>query len=184
MNMTFTIAMLICMFLLMFTIPFLVFMGLGSALGAQPDEIRVLISYFLFAGIVVFLASLGVFVLMQKEDCGKVQSIQKAANNSGLALLIQVVTLVLVWLVAPLRGVVTNLLPPDIDPNISASLGYGYFGAFAGAISTLVGASFSGMCDDVVTPMTMPSLSQLQAQAKAATDNVSKTANKTASSIS
>jgi hypothetical protein len=179
MNMTFTIAMLICMFLLMFTIPFLVFMGLGSALGAQPDEIRLLISYILFAGIVVFLASLGVFTLMQKEDCGKVQSVQKAANNSGLALLIQVVTLVLVWLIAPLRGVVTNLLPPDMDANISASLGYGYFGAFAAAFSTLIGASFSGMCDDVVTPTTMPSLSQLKAQATAAADS----ANKTAASI-
>ena len=182
--MTFTIAMLICMFLLMFTIPFLVFMGLGSALGTQPDEVRVLISYFLFAGIVVFLASLGVFVLMQKEDCGKVQSVQKAANNSGLALLIQVATLVLVWLITPLRGVVTNLLPPDIDPNISASLGYGYFGAFAGAFSTLIGATFSGMCDDAVTPMTAPSLSQLKAQATAAATTAQKTANTTAASIS
>jgi hypothetical protein len=184
MNMTFTIAMLICMFLLMFTIPFLVFMGLGSALGTQPDEVRVLISYFLFAGIVVFLASLGVFVLMQKEDCGKVQSVQKAANNSGLALLIQVATLVLVWLITPLRGVVTNLLPPDIDVNISASLGYGYFGAFAGAFSTLIGATFSGMCDDAVTPMTAPSLSQLKAQATAAAATAQKTANTTAASIS
>ena len=184
MNMTFTIAMLICMFLLMFTIPFLVFMGLGSALGTQPDEIRVLISYFLFAGIVVFLASLGAFVLMQKEDCGKVQSVQKAANNAGLALLIQVATLVLVWLIAPLRGVVTGLLPPDMDGNISASLGYGYFGAFAGAFSTLIGASLSGMCDDVIAPMTVPSLSGLQAQAAAAAAAATTTANKTASSIS
>ena len=71
----------------------------------------------------------------------------KAANNAGLALLIQVGVLVLVWLVKPLRGIVTNLLPPDIDPNISDAIGYGYFGGFAGAFSTLIGASFSGMCD-------------------------------------
>ena len=150
--MTFTIAMLICMFLLMGMLPLLVFMGLGSSLGTQSNEIRVLVSYFLFAGIVIFLASLGVFVLMQKEDCGKVQNVQKAASNAGLALLIQVVTLVLVWLITPLRGVVTGLLPPDLDTNITDALGYGYFGGFAGAFSTLIGASFSGMCDDVVEP--------------------------------
>jgi hypothetical protein len=147
MNMTFTVAMLICMFLLMFMIPFLVFMGLGSALGTQSNDIRVLVSFFLFAGIVVFLASLGVFVLIQKEDCGKVQSVTKAANNAGLALLIQVGTLLLVWLVSPLRGVVTSLLPPDTDSNLSDALGYGYFAGFASAFSTLIGASFSGMCD-------------------------------------
>ena len=96
MNMTFTIAMLICMFLLMFTIPFLVFMGLGSALGTQPDEIRVLISYFLFAGIVVFLASLGVFVLMQKEEQRQ--------------LLVAITQSRLVWLVLFVRRLVWRLV--------------------------------------------------------------------------
>jgi len=156
MNVGVTVAMVICMFLLMAMIPFLVFMGLSSALGTQSSELRVLVSFFLFAGIVAFLASLGMFVLMQKEDCGKVQSVQKAANNAGLALLIQVAVLVLVWLVSPLRGVVTNLLPPDMDTNITDALAYGYFGGFAGAFSTLIGASFSGMCDDVTTPTATP----------------------------
>jgi len=147
MNMTFTIALLICMFLLLSAVPLLVFMGLGSALGTKSDDFRVLLAFFMLAGIIAFLASLGVFALMQKEDCGKVESMTKAANNAGLALLIQVGVLVLVWLVKPLRGIVTNLLPPDIDPNISDAIGYGYFGGFAGAFSTLIGASFSGMCD-------------------------------------
>jgi len=145
--MTFTIALLICMFLLLSAVPLLVFMGLGSALGTKSDDFRVLLAFFMLAGIIAFLASLGVFALMQKEDCGKVESMTKAANNAGLALLIQVGVLVLVWLVKPLRGIVTNLLPPDIDPNISDAIGYGYFGGFAGAFSTLIGASFSGMCD-------------------------------------
>ena len=147
MNMTFTIALIICMFLLLFMVPLLVFMGLGSALGTKSDDFRVILSFVLLAGIVAFLASLGVFALIQKEDCGKVQSMTKAANNAGLALLIQVAVLVIVWLVKPLRGIVTNLLPPDIDTNISDGLGYGYFGGFAAAFSTLIGASFSGMCD-------------------------------------
>jgi len=154
MNMGITIAMVICMFLLMGMIPLLVFMGLGAAFGTQPGEMRVLVSFFLFAGIVAFLASLGIFVLLQKEECGKIESVSKAANNAGLALLIQVVVLVLAWLITPLRGVVTNLLPPDTDPNIMDALGYGYFGGFAGAFSTLLGASFSGMCDEVVAPTT------------------------------
>jgi len=135
------------MFLLLSAVPLLVFMGLGSALGTKSDDFRVLLAFFMLAGIIAFLASLGVFALMQKEDCGKVESMTKAANNAGLALLIQVGVLVLVWLVKPLRGIVTNLLPPDIDPNISDAIGYGYFGGFAGAFSTLIGASFSGMCD-------------------------------------
>jgi len=135
------------MFLLLSAVPLLVFMGLGSALGTKSDDFRVLLAFFMLAGIIAFLASLGVFALMQKEDCGKVESMTKVANNAGLALLIQVGVLVLVWLVKPLRGIVTNLLPPDIDPNISDAIGYGYFGGFAGAFSTLIGASFSGMCD-------------------------------------
>lgn len=156
MNVGVTVAMVICMFLLMAMIPFLVFMGLSTALGTQSTELRVLVSFVLFAGIVAFLASLGIFVLMQKEDCGKVQSVQKAASNAGLALLIQVTVLVLVYLISPLRGIVTNLLPPDMDTNISDALAYGYFGGFAGAFSTLIGASFSGMCDDVVSPTATP----------------------------
>jgi hypothetical protein len=78
---------------------------------------------------------------------------------------------------------VTGLLPPDTDANISASLGYGYFGAFAAAFSTLIGASFSGMCDDAVTP-SLPSLSELQAQATAAKAAVTTKANSAAASIS
>jgi len=147
MNMAITICLLICIFLLMFMVPVLTFMGLSSALGANSSEMRVLVAFFMIAGIVVFLASMGVFALMQKEDCGKVQSMTKIVNNAGLALLIQVATLVLVWLIPALRGVITNLLPPDTDTNISDALAYGYFGGFAGAFSTLIGASFSGMCD-------------------------------------
>ena len=88
MNVGITIALVICMFSMMGMIPLLVFMGLGSALGAQSSETRVLVAFFLFAGIVVFLTSLGAFVLIQKEDCGKVQSVAKAANNAGLAMII------------------------------------------------------------------------------------------------
>jgi uncharacterized membrane protein len=146
MNMTFTVCMILLMFLMMAMLPLLVFVGLGSALGAKSDEVRVLVAFFLLAGVVVFLASLGVFTLMQKEDCKKVD-MTKALNNSGLALLIQIASLVLVWLVAPLRNVIKNLLPPDTDQNITDGLAYGYYAGFAGMYSTLIGASFSGMCD-------------------------------------
>lgn len=147
MNLAITITLLICVFLLMFMVPVLTFMGLSSALGVHSSEMRVLVAFFLLAGIVIFLASLGIFALLQKEECGKVQSMAKAANNAGLALLIQVATLVLVWLITPLRGVVTNLLPPDTDANITDALAYGYYGGFAAMFSTLIGAGFSGMCD-------------------------------------
>jgi hypothetical protein len=147
MNMTLTICLLICMFLLMGILPLFVFMGLGSMLGTQSNDIRVLISLFMLAGIIAFLASLGVFALIQKEECGKVQSMEKAASNAGIALFIQIGVLVLVWLVTSLRGIVTGLLPPDIDPNISDAIGYGYFGGFAAMFSTLIGANLSGMCD-------------------------------------
>jgi hypothetical protein len=128
-------------------LPLFVFMGLGSMLGTQSNDIRVLISLFMLAGIIAFLASLGVFALIQKEECGKVQSMEKAASNAGIALFIQIGVLVLVWLVTSLRGIVTGLLPPDIDPNISDAIGYGYFGGFAAMFSTLIGANLSGMCD-------------------------------------
>jgi hypothetical protein len=43
-------------------------------------------------------------------------------------------------------------MPPDMDTNISDGLAYGYFGGFAAMFSTLIGASFSGMCEDVAEP--------------------------------
>ena len=145
--MTLTICLLICMFLLLSMLPLVVFMGLGSMLVTQSNDIRVLISYFMLAGIIAFLASLGIFALIQKEECGKVQSMEKAASNAGIALFIQIGMLVLAWLVTPLRSIVTGLFPPDIDPNISDAIGYGYFGGFAAMFSTLIGANLSGMCD-------------------------------------
>jgi hypothetical protein len=134
------------MFLLMGVLPFFVFLGLGTMLGTSSNDPRLLLILFLLSGIVAFLTSFGVFVLAQKSDCGEIKDMNKALNTAGIATLVQMAVMTLVWLIPPLRHIVSNLLPPDTDSNIGDGLSYGYFSGFAGVFTMLIGANLSGVC--------------------------------------
>jgi uncharacterized membrane protein len=127
-------------------LPFFVFIGLGSLFNTNSSDSRLILSLFLLSGILAFLSSFGVFVLAQKLDCGQVKDTNKALNTAGIAMLIQLVVMTLVWAIPPLRHVVSNLLPPDTDSNIGDGLSYGYFSGFAGVFTMLIGANLSGVC--------------------------------------
>jgi len=147
MNVTLTLIMMLCMFLIMGVLPIFVFLGIGGPMGASVSDPRLILAMFLFAGVVAFVASFGIFLLAQKTDCGKIQNTQTALTNASFALVIQLVVLTLVWLIPPLKGVVGNLLPADADANLRDGISYGYFSAFAGVFSMLLGANLAGTCN-------------------------------------
>ena len=128
-------------------LPLFVFIGIGGPMGIPAGDPRLLLAMFLFAGVVAFLASFGIFLLAQKTDCGKIQNTQTALSNASFALIIQLIVLTLVWFIPPLKDVVGNLLPPDADANLKDGVSYGYFSAFAGIFSMLLGANLAGTCN-------------------------------------
>jgi hypothetical protein len=134
------------MFLLMYSVPFLVFLGLGSVFATNSNDFRLLVALFLVAGIIAFVASFSSFLVVQYNDCGKIQDTNKAASSAGMALVVQFIVLTIVYFVAPLRHIVSNLLPPDIDSNISDGLSYGYYSAFAGVFSILMSTNLASVC--------------------------------------
>ena len=146
MDSTIIYAFMLALGILMAVIPFGVFMGIGTAIGAGVDDSRLIITFFLLATVVAYLTSLGAFAMIQKSNCGKVKDMKQSSANAMIALVIQAVTLLLVWLVPFLRGLVTNLLPPDLDPAILTSIGYAYWTFWASMFSTAIGGSMSGVC--------------------------------------
>jgi hypothetical protein len=146
MDSTILYAMMIAMAMLMAMLPFGVFMGLGSIIGATASDPRLLVTFILLALVVSYLTSFGSFVLIQRASCGKIKNWKQIANNAGLALGIQAVFLLLAWLIPGLRGVVSNLMPPDLDPNILDSVGYSYFTFWASLFGTAIGGTLSGIC--------------------------------------
>ena len=139
-------AFMLALGILMAILPFGVFMGIGPAVGAVSNDPRLLIAFFLLAAVVAYLTSFGAFLMIQKSNCGKIKTMQQSASNAMIALVIQAFTLLLVWLVPFFRGLVTNLLPPDLDPAIMDSIGYAYWAFWASMFSTAIGGSMSGVC--------------------------------------
>lgn len=132
--------------ILMAILPFGVFMGIGPAIGAAADDPRIIITFFLVATVVAYLSSFGAFLMIQRANCGKIKNMNQVASNAMVALVIQAATLLLVWLVPFLRGLITNLLPPDLDVAILDSVGYAYWAFWASVFSTAIGGSLSAVC--------------------------------------
>ena len=127
-------------------LPYGGFMGLGSILGTNASDPRLFVTFILLALVVSYLTSFGSFVLVQRANCGQVKNWKQIANNAGLALGIQALFLLLVWLIPGLRGIVSNLMPPDLDINILDSVGYSYFSFWASLFGTAIGGTLSGIC--------------------------------------
>lgn len=146
MDSTILYAMMIAMAMLMAMLPFGVFMGLGSMIGTTASDPRLFVTFILLALVVSYLTSFGSFALIQRANCGQVKNWKQIANNAGLALGIQGLFLLLAWLIPGLRGIVSNLMPPDLDANILDSVGYSYYSFWASLFGTAIGGTLSGIC--------------------------------------
>ena len=146
MDSTILYAMMIAIAMLMAMLPFGVFMGLGSILGMNASNPQLLVTFILLALVVSYITSFASFLLVQLANCGQVKNWKQINNNAGLALGIQALFLLLAWLIPGLRGIVSNLMPPDLDPNIIDSVGYSYFSFWASLFGTAIGGTLSGIC--------------------------------------
>ncbi len=146
MDHTITYVMMVAIGLLMAMLPFAIFMGLSSLVGTSSGDVRILVTYILAALVLMFLTSFGAFALIQRSNCGSVKNIKQVSNNAALSLAIQAVVLFLCWLFPSIRGVVSNLLPPDLDPAILDGVGYSYFSFWAAMFGTAIGGTLSGIC--------------------------------------
>jgi len=138
--------MMIVIGFLMAVLPFGIFMGLSTLLGTAANDSRLMLTYFLLAVTLAYGTALGAYALIQRSSCGSVKNMKQIASNAGVSLAIQGLTLALVTFIPSLRGIVTNLFPPDIDPSISQSIGYSYYGFWAALFGTAVGGTLSGVC--------------------------------------
>lgn len=127
-------------------LPFGIFMGLGTMLSISSTDSRLLVVYILAALIFSYLTSLGAFALIQNFSCGSVKNMKQVATNASIALGIQAITLLLAWMFPSMRGIVSGLLPPDLDTSILDSVGYSYYSFWAALFGTAIGGTLSGIC--------------------------------------
>jgi hypothetical protein len=146
MDNTILYVMMIASALFMGVLPFGIFMGLGTATNIASSDARLLVTFFLAAGVVAFLINMGANAAVQRGNCGSIKNMNQIVNNSAIAFGIQIGTLLLVWFVPYLRSIVTGLFPPDTDPAILDSIGYSYFSAWAALFGTAISSSLSGVC--------------------------------------
>lgn len=137
--------MMVCVGLLLAILPFGVFMGLGQALQIVSSDSRLLVTYLLIALILSYVLSFCAFMLIQQENCKKI-NYKQAASNAGISLGFQSITLFLLWLIPGIRQIVTNLLPIETDIAVKESIGYSYFSAWAGIFGIAIGGTLSGVC--------------------------------------
>ena len=133
--------------MLMFLFPFFVYVTLGPLLNASENDPRMLGTLLVGGAILFYGISVGVFTLVQRYNCGSVQSMKRITDNAGTSTLIYSVLMVLATFIPWLRSVVTNILPPEVGANISQSLGYGYYSFWGSLFGIAVGGSLSGICN-------------------------------------
>lgn len=131
--------------LLMFALPFMVFLGIGTLLGIDSADSRLFGTYVLAALVLSFASGMGVFALIQNQNCGKVE-MRQVASNAALAFAIQVVAIGLAWLFPSLRTIVTNLLPTDLTPAVPTAIAYGFYSFWAAMYGITIGGAFSAVC--------------------------------------
>ncbi len=137
--------MMITAGLLMACLPFGIFMGLAPTLGIEAGDTKILITYLLAALALSFVTAMGANALIQKSNCGSVKDMKKVTANAGIAFGIQAAVLGVCVFVPSVRGLITNVMPPDLDGAIVNSVGYSYYSFWA----TMFGIAISGMLSAV-----------------------------------
>jgi hypothetical protein len=131
--------------LLMFALPFLIFLGIGTLMHIENTDPRLFTTYVLAALVLSFASGMGVFALIQNQNCGKVE-MRQVASNAALAFAIQTAAIGLTWFFPSLQSILTNLLPTDLDPALPTSIAYGFYSFWAAMYGITIGGSFSAVC--------------------------------------
>jgi hypothetical protein len=142
--------------LLLFAIPFVVFMGLGGFF-ESIDDIWLIVLTVLVCMMVSYATSFGSFAVIQKNSCDKV-NYKHVALNSLIPLGFISGFLVLVAIFPGLRSIVGNLFPPTMSPEVVYSASYGYYSFWATLFGTAIGGFLSAACVREEVKVALPAL--------------------------
>lgn len=128
-------------------IPFGVYMGLATTLGiTDAKSPYLLVILYVIAIVFTAAASAGGFAVIQHQSCGSVKNFKQLAGNAGVATLIVALSLSIAVFIPGLKGVVSQLLSPTIEPRIAEAVVYSYF-MFWGALYGFASGGFmSAVC--------------------------------------
>lgn len=141
--------------ILMAALPFGVYMGVSTLFGiTDPASSSLTVALFVATIIISFIVGIGSLTTIQSNSCGKVKNMQQIIGNAVLSTFITILALVLAVCIPGLRGIVTGLFSPAIDPLVSEAIGYSFF-LFWGAMYGLVtGGYMSSNCGE--EPIVIP----------------------------
>ncbi len=131
----------------MFMLPFFIFVTFGGSLGAGAGDTRLLGALLVGGGILMYMVGVASFSLLQKYNCGKVQSMRRVSDNAGIGVAIYLGLVGLAAVVPRLRAIVTDIISPEVEENIRESLGYGYYSFWGSLFAIAIGGTLSSICN-------------------------------------
>jgi hypothetical protein len=132
---------------LMFMLPFFIFITLGGSISAVPGDARLFVALLLAGAVLMYLVSGAAFALIQRYNCNKVQSASKIASNAGISTAIYSGFLALAAFIPRLRSIVTDIISPEVEQNVRDSLGYGYYSFWGSLFGIAIGGTLSAICN-------------------------------------
>ena len=130
--------------ILMMAMPVVCFMIANIVMG-QGITPFVLIMTFLIILLLTFLLSAGSFAYMQYDACKKVKNTTQIFTNAGIAVAIQLVSLLFVGITG-WTSIPKQMLPETVPYLVREGLGYGYYTFFATMYGIVLGGTLSSIC--------------------------------------
>lgn len=131
---------------LMASLPWLVFMGIGTLFGINLVDYRLLLTFVVLALLMTFGISFIVFMLTQKKNCGEVKDYGKISKYAGISTGIQAGVLTIVSSIGWFKSIVLSVIPPDLDDRMRESIVYSYYSFWAILFGTALGGNMSAIC--------------------------------------
>ena len=133
----------------MSALPFGVYMGGSTVLGiTDPASSQLLLLLFVGKICASYLISLSAMAVIQHNSCGKVKNMKQIAGNAGLSTVLMVLILALAAYVPGLKGIVTGLFSPTMDPLVGQATSYAYFLFWGAVYGLVIGGYLSANCGD------------------------------------
>jgi hypothetical protein len=135
--------------ILMSAVPFGVYMGGSTVFGlTDPASSQLLVLLFICTLCVSYMVGLASMAVIQQNSCGKVKNMKQVAGNAGLSTVIIILVLAIAVYVPGLKGIVTGLFSPGMDPLVAQSVGYAYFLFWGATYGIVTGGYLSANCGD------------------------------------
>ena len=135
--------------IIMAAVPFGVYMGGSTVFGIQdPASSHLLVLLFIVTLCISYMIGLGAMTTIQHNSCGKVKNMIQISGNAGLSTIIIILVLALGVYIPGLKGMVTGLFSPTLDPLVAQSIGFAYVLFWGAAYGIVIGGYLSANCGD------------------------------------